>query len=194
VTTPGGSREPLDRPEADASRRPRLLRDPWFRFAVLFSVLAIGCEVLYYAVLVDGELLQGYLKGLAWVSGWILRALLVEVDVSQAVVTSGGFSVRIAHGCDAIQICALLSVAVLSFPAPLARKLWGLAIGILWLQLLNQMRIVTLVLIGRDHHSWFETAHYKLWPSFLIAITVVTWIAWVRWATRDVAQLVDRQA
>ena len=67
----------------------------------------------------------------------------------------------------------------------------GLVLGILWLQALNQLRIVSLLLIGRHYMSVFETAHLTVWPTFLIVITVVTWIVWVRWATRD--EVVDAE-
>jgi exosortase H (IPTLxxWG-CTERM-specific) len=161
------------------------LSDPWFRFALVFGVLALSCEILYYAVLVDTEPLVDYLRALAFIAVEILKTFRIEAEVHYTLVTSGGFAVQIAHGCDAIQICALYSCAVVAFPAPWRAKLWGLLVGILWLQLLNQVRIASLVLIGRFYETIFETAHYTLWPSVLIVITVVSWIAWVRWATRD---------
>jgi exosortase H (IPTLxxWG-CTERM-specific) len=161
------------------------LSDPWFRFALLFGVLALTCEVLYYAVLVDSGPLVHYLRALAFMAVEILTAFRIHAEVHYTLVTSGDFSVQIAHGCDAIQICALYSCAVIAFPAPWRAKLRGLVIGILWLQLLNQVRIVTLVLIGRYYATIFEAAHFTVWPSVLIVITVASWIAWVRWATRD---------
>jgi exosortase H (IPTLxxWG-CTERM-specific) len=180
--SPGGLQPPGP---PGAPPRPGRLQDPWFRFALSFGVLALLCEVFYYAVLVDSDPLAHYLKALAFVAAEILRTFRFHVEVAHTLITSGGFAVQIAHGCDAIQICALYSCAVIAFPSPLRAKLVGLGVGVLWLQLLNQVRIVTLVLIGRYYESIFEDAHYTIWPSILIVITVVSWIAWVRWATRD---------
>lgn len=177
----------MNEAEPAAASRFGFLRDPWFRFALFFGVLALGCEVLYYAVVVDSQPLVGYLRGLARASGTILRLLGFDAQVNSTLVTTEGFAVQIAHGCDAIQICALYSAAVIAFPAPLRRKLLGLALGIGWLQLLNQARIVSLVLIGRYYQTIFEGAHYTIWPTFLIVVTVLSWMVWVRWATRDVA-------
>jgi exosortase H (IPTLxxWG-CTERM-specific) len=186
--SPGGSSQPEDRPEPASAPRRGFLQDPWFRFAGTFGLLAVACEVLYYAVLVDSEPLVYYLRGLAFVSGKILWVMGFDASVDYTLVTTEGFSVQIAHGCDAIQICALYSSAVIAFPTSLRPKLRGLFLGIAWLQLLNQARIVSLVLIGRYYETIFENAHYTVWPSFLIVITVVSWIVWVRWATRDVAE------
>lgn len=177
--------DPADAP-APAPARRSLLRDPWFRFASLFGLLALSCEVLYYALLVDSDPLQYYLGALAFMAGQILGGLGLEAEVTHTLITSGGFAVQVAHGCDAIQICALYSCSVLAFPAPIRRKFRGLVIGIVWLQLLNQLRIVSLVVIGRFYGSHFETAHYSVWPTFLIVVTVGSWIVWVRWATRRV--------
>ena len=186
--SPGGSSQPEDRPEAEPPARLGFLRDPWFRFAAAFGVLALGCEVLYYAVLVDSEPLVYYLRGLAFVAATLLGLLGFDSNVDYTLLVTEGFAVQIAHGCDAIQICALYSSAVIAFPTPLRPKLRGLVLGIAWLQLLNQLRIVSLVLIGRYYETIFEDAHYTVWPTFLIVITVVSWIVWVRWATRDVAE------
>jgi exosortase H (IPTLxxWG-CTERM-specific) len=162
-----------------------LLRDPWFRFAATFGILAVTCEILYYAVLVDTEPLKVYLRALATGSAVLLDLVGVDVEHSGATVRHSGFAVQIAHGCDAIQICALLTCAMIAFPSPWKAKLTGLFFGILWLQFLNQLRIVSLLLIGAHYQSWFEDAHLVVWPTFLIVITVVTWIAWVRLASLD---------
>ena len=151
----------------------------------MFGLLAIGCELLYYAVVVDSQALFTYLRGLAQVSGWILGILGYDVEVNHTLVSTPGFAVQIAHGCDAIQICALYSAAVIAFPVGWRRKLLGLVLGIAWLQLLNQVRIVSLVLIGRCCHAIFDDAHFKIWPTFLIIVTVISWMIWVRWATRE---------
>jgi exosortase H (IPTLxxWG-CTERM-specific) len=172
------------RPPA-ASSPLALLRDPWFRFAATFGILAVTCEILYYAVLVDTEPLKAYLRALAAGSAMLLDLMGVDVEHTGATVRHAGFAVQIAHGCDAIQICALLTCAMIAFPSPWKAKLAGLFFGILWLQFLNQMRIVSLLLIGAHYQSWFEDAHLVIWPTFLIVITVVTWIAWVRLASLD---------
>jgi len=165
-----------------------LLRDPWFRFAAVFAVLAVGCEILYYSLLVGSPSLSGYLRALALVAAWVLELLGTDAQVRYSVITTDVFAVEIAHGCDAIQICALYSSAVVAFPVSWRRRLWGLGLGVSWLQLLNQVRIVSLVLIGPAWPSYFETVHFKVWPSVLIVLTVGSWIAWARFATRDVAQ------
>jgi hypothetical protein len=44
---------------------------------------------------------------------------------------------------------------------------------------------MSLLLIGAHYHEYFEDAHLVVWPTFLIIVTVATWIGWVRLASLD---------
>lgn len=178
------SRPPADADLPDAPQGPP--RDPWLRFAVTFGVLAVISELVYYGVALESELFQRYLATLARISGWILGFLVEEVSVRGTYVTSRIFSVEIARGCDAYRLCALLTAAMLAFPAPLRLKAWGIGLGLLWLNFLNFVRIIGLFFIGGYYHSQFQVSHEIYFPIFLIAMTVGAWILWVRRATREV--------
>lgn len=160
-------------------------RDPWIRFAVVFAILAIASEVVYYAFALDSKLFESYLALLARISGAILSQMTEGIVVRKTVITGEIFSVAIAQGCDAYRICALLSSAIIAFPARLSTKAWGLFLGLLWLNLLNFVRIVGLFFIGGYFHPYFQRSHEVYFPIFLICMTVLAWILWVRRATRD---------
>jgi exosortase/archaeosortase family protein len=159
-------------------------RDPWLRFALLFAALAIASEVVYYGFALESELFRAYLEALAKVSGVILSQLTDGIVVRGTIISGDLFSVQIAEGCDAYRICALLCSAMLAFPAPLPVKAWGLVLGLVWLNLLNFVRIVGLFFIGGYFHSIFQRSHEVYFPIFLICMTVLAWIVWVRRATR----------
>ena len=55
--------------------------------------------------------------------------------------------------------------------------------GVLLLQVLNILRIVTLYWIGAHFPDIFATSHEVAWPSILIVVTIATWIIWVRFET-----------
>ena len=168
-------------------------REPWLRFALIFGVLAVASEAFYYAVTLDSEGFQVYLGVLAKISGAFLSLFNGDVMVDETRISNGAFAVEVAQGCDAIQVCSLLAAAVLAFPVGLWRKLRGLVLGILWLQLLNLLRIITLFWIGAYFSRVFRTAHEVVWPGILITITIATWILWVRWETQP-AQPIDAAA
>jgi exosortase H (IPTLxxWG-CTERM-specific) len=161
-------------------------REPWLRFALIFVGLAIVSEVLYYSVTMDSLQFQVYLGILAKISAAFLNLFGSDVAVLDTRISNKDFAVEVAQGCDAIQVCSLLAAAVIAFPVGWKHKLRGLALGILWLQLLNLARIITLFWIGAHFAGAFSTAHEVVWPGILIVFTIVTWILWVRWETRPV--------
>lgn len=160
-------------------------RDPWRRFALTFAALAILSELVYYGVALESELFQSYLATLAAISGAILGLFADDVSVRGTLISSSLFSVEIARGCDAYRICSLLSAAIIAFPASWRLKAWGLALGLSWLNFLNFVRIIGLMIIGAHLPAHFQASHETYFPLFLICMTVAAWIVWVRKATRE---------
>ncbi len=164
---------------------PRLLpRDPWLRFAVLFGALAVASELVYYGLALESPLFRTYLEAVARISAWILGWLGDDVHVQGVTVTSPLFAVEIGRGCDAYRMAALLTSAIVAFPAPVAAKAWGIALGLLWINLLNFTRIVGLFYVGGYWRPHFQTAHEVYFPVLLIALTAGAWLLWVRRASR----------
>ncbi len=168
--------------------------DSWLRFAILFAILAIGFEILYFAVIVDSAFHEAYLEVLAGIAGAALGFLDDSVRVNGPRIFGSGFSVQVAQACDALQTCALLVSAVLAFPVPWSARLRGVVFGLLFLQTVNLIRIGSLYWLGASSTDWFRTAHEVFWPFFIIFVTVATWIAWVRWETRDVSPRLEPAA
>ena len=160
-------------------------RDPWRRFVLVFAALAVASELVYYGVALESDLFAAYLALLARISGFLLGFVADDVAVRGTLISSSLFSVEIARGCDAYRICSLLSAAIIAFPSSLRVKLWGLALGLLWLNMLNFVRILGLFFIGGYFPEHFGASHETYFPIFLICMTMAAWILWLRWATRE---------
>jgi len=168
--------EPLNGRADRSDRGP----DPWRRFVLVFAVLAVVSEIFYYGIALESEWFQRYLELLAGASGFIIGFLTDGVSVRGASIQGADFSVEIARGCDAYRICSLLSAAIVAFPSRWPLKIWGLALGLLWLNALNFVRIVGLFFIGGALPEHFQASHEVYFPIFLICMTIVAWILWVR--------------
>jgi exosortase/archaeosortase family protein len=160
-------------------------RDPWIRFTLTFAALAVLSELVYYGFALESALFRDYLAAVARINAWILSFFVDGVHADGTAITSSVFSVEIARGCDAYRMCALLTSAIAAFPARITWKLWGVVLGLVWLNLLNFARIIGLFLIGGYAQSQFQRSHEIYFPAFLIAMTVAAWIFWVRRATHD---------
>jgi exosortase/archaeosortase family protein len=129
---------------------------------------------------------------IAKVSGALLAILGQDTTVANVSIFSPKFSVRIVRGCDAVEAIALYVCAVLAFPLPFLKKLFGMIAGALLLSILNLVRIVSLFLIGVYSRRIFDLMHIDVWQALYIFFAVLLWIFWLTWATQS--QIVTRPA
>ena len=93
---------------------------------------------------------------------------------------SNGFAVSIEAGCNGVEATIVLVAAILAFPAPWKRKLAGLVIGIIAVQALNIVRVISLFYLGQWNFNIFEWAHLYVWQALIMLDVLVVWLLWVR--------------
>ena len=91
-----------------------------------------------------------------------------------------GFGITIEAGCNAVEACIVLIAAILAFPAPWRYKVLGVAIGILAVQGVNILRIISLFYLGQWRMDAFEFAHLYLWQALIMLDVLVVWLIWIR--------------
>ena len=151
------------------------------RFFLLFLVIQSG---LFAAELTP--------PGQAVVTPW--TAILARLSVSLInlfdphVIAYGkviqsqttGFGVTIEAGCNAVEASIILIAAMLAFPAPWRHKVLGVAIGILAVQGVNILRIISLFYLGQWRMDVFEFAHLYVWQALIMLDVLVVWLIWIR--------------
>ena len=93
---------------------------------------------------------------------------------------ANGFAVTILAGCNGIEAMIVLVAALLAYPAPLKHKLLGLAAGIVAIQALNLVRIVSLFYIGQWNREVFEWAHLYAWQVLIMLDALIVWLLWLK--------------
>ena len=78
--------------------------------------------------------------------------------------------------------------AVLALPAPVRRKLVGIVVATLLLQVLNFVRIVSLFCTGVHFPSAFELMHIHFWQPVFIFAALLLWGIWAWWVTAGTRQ------
>jgi len=94
--------------------------------------------------------------------------------------TQNGFAVSIEAGCNGVEATIVLLAAILAFPAPWKNKLIGLAAGIVAVQGLNVIRVISLFYLGQWDYRVFEWAHLYVWQALIMLDVLVVWLVWVR--------------
>jgi exosortase H (IPTLxxWG-CTERM-specific) len=119
---------------------------------------------------------------LAQVSAWLVTLFDSGVTAYGKVLrsTSNGFAVSIEAGCNGIEATIVLIAAMLAFPAPWKHRLLGLCAGIVAVQGLNVVRVISLFYLGQWNRDVFEWAHLYVWQALIMLDVLIVWLVWVR--------------
>ena len=109
---------------------------------------------------------------------WFDPNVLVTGKILQS--TTNGFAVSIEAGCNGVEATIVLVAAMLAFPAPWKNKIIGLIAGIIAVQGLNIVRIISLFYLGQWNYDVFEWAHLYVWQALIMLDVLIVWLLWVR--------------
>lgn len=152
------------------------------RFFLIFLAIQAVLFTLELTPPVQRVLIQPFTGLLATVSGHLLDLLGRPVAISGVLIQDQltPFAVEIAAGCNGVEAVIILVAAMLAFPAPWQYKLLGVLVGILAIQALNLVRIVSLYLLGLWNQTAFEWAHLYLWQALIMLDVLLLWLLWIR--------------
>jgi exosortase H (IPTLxxWG-CTERM-specific) len=152
------------------------------RFFVWFLVLQASLFGLELTPWAQQWFVIPWTNTLAAIAAGIVTQFDPQVLASGKVLqnTSNGFAVSIEAGCNGVEATIVLVAAIFAFPAPWKRKLIGLTIGIIAVQGLNIVRVISLFYLGQWNFNVFEWAHLYIWQALIMLDVMIVWLLWVR--------------
>ena len=167
-------------PDSLKTRIRKLWSRPELRFLILFLTF-LGASFTVIALnSVNDFFVVPYTTLIARVSGSVLRIAGEPATVTGCVVSSPRFAVTIYNGCNGLITSLIFISGVLAFPARWSAKIIGVIGGLLAIQLINLIRIISLFYIGIFFPEFFNDAHIFIWQSLVILAGVALWIAWAQ--------------
>jgi exosortase H (IPTLxxWG-CTERM-specific) len=166
-------------PSAKPSRRRRSLV-----FLVRFLGLLLAFSLALASHPGNDRVVIPLTSVLARASGTLLHLMGEPVTVAGTDIRSPTFSVNIENGCNGVETALLLGSAILAYPATWKRRLAGLAIGFVAIELVNLVRIASLYWIGAHHPSLFSQSHTVIWQSIVVLWGVLLFLVWAAAPTR----------
>ncbi len=172
------------------------------RFVVGVVLLMGAFYALYLPKWGKYDVIQKYF--LSWnltkhaqATGAVLRGQGYDISVSRPVGDRGPvvrstpprlFNMEVVRGCDALEPSAFFLAAVIAFPASWRAKLIGALLGVLFMELTNVVRLVTLFNVGVYWRRYFDIMHEQVWQTAFIVISVTYFALWALWATKPKEQ------
>jgi exosortase H (IPTLxxWG-CTERM-specific) len=161
-----------------------LLTRPEARFLTLFlAILAISFTIVALKP-VDDSVVMPYIAFVARMAAVILAILGEDISTDGAVLQSPRFAVTIYNGCNGLITSLIFVSGVVAFPSRLSAKVIGVIAGLLAIQAINLIRVVSLFYIGVFLPQFFNQSHVVVWQSLVILAGITLWILWAhRFAT-----------
>lgn len=141
-------------------------------------VLVVGFGILALRP-VNDHFVDPYTTFVAHEARIVLNLFGENATVRGQILSSPRFSVAIYNGCNGLEAMLIFVCGVLAFPAPWRRRLVGLMLGFLAIQVVNVIRVVSLFYIGIHAPSWFSISHVFIWQTLVILTGVLLWLLWV---------------
>ena len=175
-------------PEASAARRRSL------GFLARFVIYLVAFYLIVASHPVNDAVIVPFTGWIARASGTVLNVLGEKVTVTGTEIQATGFGVNIENGCNGVETALLLAAAVLAFPARWRQRLIGFFFGFLAIQVVNIIRVVSLVWIGRHRPALFSSSHTVIWQSAVVLFGVLLFLLWASRQTRRVAAPPEEKA
>ena len=146
------------------------------QFCLRFSAYTVVAFLLLYGL--RTLVVVPFTRRIAWLTHGMLRAAGIQAWVSGASVGIPGFAVEIKNNCNAIYEIGLYGAAVLAYPASLRQRLAGFLLGAAVLYVVNLLRILSLLALGRYWAGGFQVAHLYVWQALFLAVVAACWLGW----------------
>lgn len=155
-------------------------------FLVLFTLLSLG-----WASLAGGDAHFWVIERLtvapaAQLLGWMDPALGVSAHGDHLKAEGGGL--RVAGGCEGMDIALLMISGVLCADVAWRQRLLALVVGSLLVFALNQTRIVGLFYAFRHDREQFDLLHTVVMPLGMVLVLGAFFLAWLGRAGHPAAQ------
>jgi exosortase H (IPTLxxWG-CTERM-specific) len=157
------------------------------RFFVTFIALQVALFAAELTPWAQQYFVVPWTSALATISAWLVTLFDPNVVAAGKVLRStvNGFAVSIEAGCNGIEATIVLVAAIFAFPAPWRDRLIGLAAGIVAVQGVNVVRVISLFYLGQWSMKAFNWAHLYVWQALIMLDVLVVWLIWVRMLPRE---------
>jgi exosortase/archaeosortase family protein len=159
---------------ADASPR-RLSRTRIAAFAGIFLVLQLAWQSAREGAFGSWIISTLLVQPVVWVINQ-LSPLMAAAALGDTIHAPGA-SLRVLNGCEGVEAWILLVAMLLAARSEFRHRVWGIALGTVFVLLINQLRLLGLFYANRADRSLFDLLHSVVMPAAIV-VAVLAYTAW----------------
>jgi len=151
------------------------------KFIVTYVVLMGGFFALLRFEIVGGfsEFYGIYESGLIASCVKLLNLLGLKTSGQGSLLFLPNITFDVRFGCNGLEAVLIYAVAVISFPAKWFKKLIGIGIGFVIIQIINLLRIVGLAFSGVYYKEIFDLLHIYIAQGIMIAVALGVFLIYI---------------
>lgn len=165
------------------------MKSPILIFLFIFGGMMGGFYAIWATDFFQENILNQVAKFNAKIAGFILNLFGENVKVYGDTLRSSYYAISVKKGCDGIEPIMLFITAVVAFPINFKFKFRGLFLGIVFLLIMNLVRIVSLYLTGVYFPNLFDMMHIEVWQALFLILAIASWLFWINSALKKEAKL-----
>jgi exosortase H (IPTLxxWG-CTERM-specific) len=147
-------------------------------FVARFLVALIVFYVISALPAVNERVVVPFTGAVVSATAVLLRSTHQPVAVDGTILRSPNFALDVRNGCNGLEAVMVFAAAILAFPATLRSRLAGLFAGGVAIEILNLVRVSSLVWLGEHHRQFFDFIHVGVWQSIVILAAVAMFVFW----------------
>jgi len=155
-----------------------LARKPGIVFVARFFAALIVFYIVVTSDPVNDHVIVPFTELIVRTTAAILRGIHEPIVVVGTVIRTSRFALDVRNGCNAVEAMMLLTAAMIAFPATLRSRLAGLLVASVAIQIVNVIRVSSLVWLGEHHRGAFDVMHVAVWQTIVILAAVTMFVFW----------------
>ena len=153
------------------------------RFTIIFLGVQIALALVWQQPQVYNAINLPLTQMVAISAYWLMHWFDADVARSGVIIYSAVAqkAVEIKNGCNGLEGAMVVFAAVVAYPSTWIQKIYGTLIGVLVVQILNLVRVISLYYLNIHNPVLFEWTHNYVWQMLIIIDAFVFFLIWTRW-------------
>jgi len=163
-------------------------RQPAVRFLLIGAASYCLWLILYYFVIKEHTNWDYYLDySIVYSSHQIFNLfgittqIVIETDhVILYLDETNGIGVWVGDDCNGFKLFSIFAIFIIAFPGNWRTKLWFISLGMVFIQIANIIRVMSLLLIYDSHPTFLDFNHKYTFTIFVYSIIFSLWLWWAK--------------
>lgn len=168
------------------------LKNPIIRFLLTLLLLYIAWFLIYNLWLHPKETVDFFVINITiGVSKFFLESMgyTVFTGIERVIGVDGTSGLWIGDNCNGMSLFGLFSGFIIAYPGKWWKKLIYIPIGIVLIEFMNIIRIISLAILDTHSRAWTEFNHTYTFTIVVYGFIFLLWMIWVNKFSSKIASL-----